>query len=160
MLSENTIDSSNCEQPTHSQSSIDKLTMEFMMNRTHYKKYLSMKEPVKFQENEIYIQKIKKYKMKIINIMSELVDDSTKLNVPEKYTRDINDTFQDFLKTCVKHFEIQELENNTDPNQEDMMFESCNEVSTEQVDDVNESSLWGKSVIKKHYTMDRFVSKK
>ena len=93
---------SNTNVSSSSQSSIDKLTMELMMNRSHYKKYLLKQDPNKYQEKQEYIQKIKKYKLKILTMINELLDDSVKLDITEKYTRDINDTFNEYLKTCVK----------------------------------------------------------
>lgn len=137
--------------PISKQPSIDQITMELMMNRSHYKKYLAKQDPNKYQENQEYINKIKKYKLKITNIMLELLDDSVKSNVSEKYTRDINDTFNVFLKTCVKHFEIYELQSNFDT---DTLFDQLDNI------DSNNDNLSNPSVfVKPHYTMDMFANK-
>jgi hypothetical protein len=136
------------EQPSK-QPAIDKITMELMMNRSHYKKYLLKQDPNKYQEKQEYIQKIKRYKLKILSIMNELLDDSVKLDISEKYTRDINDSFNEYLKTCVKHFEICELENHSADT--DTLFpldQSSDQVLGSQT-----------NVVKTHFTMDRFVNK-
>ena len=152
------------------QSAIDKLTMEFMMNRTHYKRYLSKQDPLKFQENQEYIQKIKKYKVKIFNLMTELLDDSINPS-SEKYTRDINDSFNEYLKTCVKYFEMQEFEQSTTQENtlfgesaestEDTLFGESASMNSASMNSASmNSSIWGKSIKKqKNYTMDNFVSK-
>ena len=130
---------------TSKQSSIDRITMELMMNRSHYKKYLAKQDPHKYQENQEYIAKIKKYRLKITTLMSELFDDSVKSNISEKYTRDINDTFNEFLKTCVKHYEICELETGQTP---DMLFD-------QNTDSSKNPSIF----VNPHYTMDMYVNK-
>ena len=135
-------------QPPSQQPSIDKITMELMMNRSHYKKYLLKQDPAKYQEKQEYIQKIKKYKLKILTMINELLDDSVKLDIPEKYTRDINDSFNEYLKTCVKHFEICELEARPSGDT-DTLFPLV------EPDGVSNPSI----LVKTHYTMDMFVNK-
>ena len=135
-------------QPPSQQPSIDKITMELMMNRSHYKKYLLKQDPNKYQEKQEYIQKIKKYKLKILTMINELLDDSVKLDIPEKYTRDINDSFNEYLKTCVKHFEICELESRSSGDT-DTLFPLV------EPDGVSNPSI----LVKNHYTMDMFVNK-
>ena len=127
------------------QSSIDKLTMEFMMNRVHYKRYLSKQDPQKFQENQEYIQKIKKYKTKIMNMMNALLENSIN-STSEKYTRDINDTFNEYLKTSITHFELQELENS-------------NESFQEQSQDTLFESIESPKLNNSFYTMDKYVKR-
>ena len=133
---------------TSKQSSIDRITMELMMNRSHYKKYLAKQDPHKYQETQEYIAKIKKYRLKITTLMSELFDDSVKSNVSEKYTRDINDTFNEFLKTCVKHYEICELETG---QPQDMLFDQ----NTDSSENLANPSIF----VNPHYTMDMYVNK-
>ena len=144
-LNEIIVDENKEIQPTAIQSSIDKITMELMMNRTHYKKYLLKQDPIKYKENQEYILKIQKYENKFANLMAELLQDSIKTNVSEKYTRDINDTFNEFLKTCIQHFEICELEQGV--NDSDILFDQDSMNSTKK----------STSTINPHHTMDMFV---
>ena len=60
----------------------------------------------------------------------------------------INDTFNEFLKTCVKHFEICELENGQTP---DMLFD--------QNMDSSENLANPSIFVNPHYTMDMYVNK-
>ena len=155
---------------------IDKITLELMMNKTHYQKYLSKQNPAKYKEAQEYIQKVRKYKSQIDQLTENLLNDSCKSNAPAKYTLDINNSFSEYLRTCVKHFEIQELEYQAelshDPN---IMFENVIEpTASASYDNVNDSddddevdtpsSVWGKPVIKKkdmsYYTMDMYAKKR
>ena len=54
---------------------IDKLTLELMMNRTQYKKYLAKNEPSKFQEKEEAFQRICDNRAEIVEIFTRLLDD-------------------------------------------------------------------------------------
>lgn len=161
-----------------SQSSIDKLTMELMMNKSHYKKYLINRDPQKYQEVQEHMCKVRKYSQQIESLFAELLTDSMKSNVPEKHTRAINDSFQEYIKTCIQHFEIKDLEQGTsaggaggESRDNDMMFEPSTLVNSTSV---LTSSSWGNPVIKKeqvkeqlkdtvkpnYYTMDMYMNKK
>jgi hypothetical protein len=150
-------------------SDIDLLTMELMMNKTHYNKYLAKKDPERYKRVQEEIRKIQKYKSAIIDLTTELLDDSTKKNASEKYTIDINDTFEKYLKTCVQYFEMRELESvptkAEDAEDPDILFASMDESQLES-DDTSESvptTFWGKNIKKKnhsnvsYYTMDRYA---
>ena len=141
--------------------SIDKLTMELMMNKAHYKKYLAKTNPEKFIETQEHINKIVKYKHRISNLMNELLEDSCKSNISAKYTNDINDSFDQFMRTCMKYFELKELEQNSggggkkDEEDDEILF---GEMSDEPVAET--TSIWGKAIKKTHnpkYTMDMYV---
>ena len=155
-----------------SQSSIDKLTMELMMNKSHYKKYLINRDPQKYQEVQEHMCKVRKYSDQIESLFAELLTDSMKSNVAEKHTRAINDSFQEYIKTCIQHFEIKDLEQGTsagggESSASDMMFEPSTLVNSTSV---LTSSSWGNPVIKKeqskdsvkptYYTMDMYMNKK
>jgi hypothetical protein len=164
------------------QSSIDKLTMELMMNKSHYKKYLLKQDPKKYQEIQEHIDKIHKYNGQIEELFSELLVNSMKSNMPEKYTRSINDAFQEFIKTCIQHFEICQLEQGPDNADNDTLFSSITQsnitqpisslskpmpslsTSCSSIDE-NTSSNWGKPIAKSsnkpsYYTMDMYMNKK
>lgn len=163
---------SNTNVSSSSQSSIDKLTMELMMNKSHYKKYLINRDPQKYQEVQEHMCKVRKYSDQIESLFAELLTDSMKSHVAEKHTRAINDSFQEYIKTCIQHFEIKDLEQCTsagggagggagESSAGDMMFEPSTLVN---------SSSWGNPVIKKeqskdsvkptYYTMDMYMNKK
>jgi hypothetical protein len=75
------------------------------VNKNHYSKILHKINPTKFRERETYIDKIKLHKSTILSIFENL------LNSPqETITRDLNDSFDIFIKTCIKHLEIRDLD--------------------------------------------------
>ena len=96
----------------------DKMTLEFLMNRTQYKKYVSKIDPVKHRENEAHIQKIRKYRHRITELTCEL------LETPEKMvTLDVNDSFDGYVRTLIRYFEMKDMEK----HDMDVMFDNIDE---------------------------------
>jgi hypothetical protein len=156
-----------------SQSSIDKLTMELMMNKSHYKKYLLNRDPQKYQEVQEHTNKIRKYSNQLESLFAELLTDSMKSNVPEKHTRAVNDSFQEYIKTCIQHFEIKDLEqgSTTEALDTDVMFDPSTINHT--ISNTVTTSSWGAPITRdrstihdkstnktSHYTMDMYMNKK
>jgi hypothetical protein len=97
---------------------IDKMTLEFLMNRNQYKKYVSKIDPVKHKENEAHIQKIRKYRNRITDLTYEL------LETPEKMvTLDVNDSFDGYVRTLIRYFEMKDMEK----RDMDVMFDIIDE---------------------------------
>lgn len=132
-----------------SQPSIDQLTMELMMNKTHYHKYLSKQNPQKYQEAKETANKVGRYYPKIMEITETLLADFISQNSNEKYTREVNDVFQDYIKTCVKYLEMRDLEREDDETLFGKM-DSHESVDTNRREAVarNNVSLWGKTIRK------------
>ena len=63
-------------------------------------------------------------------------------------------TFNEYLKTCVKHFEMQELESSPNGHDSDMLFEQIIQDSVNSPI-VNSSTIF----VNPHYTMDMYVDK-
>ena len=84
---------------------IDKLTLELLINKTHYHKYLSKSDPKKYDEYKEYKAKLRKYAIDIIDITSQLIEDPKKM-----YSNDIEDSFNSYVKSIIKYFEINILE--------------------------------------------------
>jgi len=57
---------------------IDKLTLELLINKNQYKKYLSKTDPEKFKTNQEHLEKINKYRGKIMTMFSQLLDNPDK----------------------------------------------------------------------------------
>ena len=81
-------------------SSLDKLTLELLINKTQYKKYIQQTDPKKHSEMQLYLGKIKKYQNKIEHIFLSLLE-----NPEIQITTDINTDFTHFVKTCIQYFE-------------------------------------------------------
>ena len=141
------------------QPSIDKITMELMMNRSHYKKYLLKQDPQKFQEVQEYTDKIHKYSDHIESLFTELLIDSMKINVTEKHTHALNDSFREFVKSCIQHFELKELERTDDPTSSSASIDDT-DVLFDTINDTPSSTSWGKPIKKStYYTMDMYMNK-
>lgn len=147
---------------------IDKLTLELLINKTHYHKYLSKSDPKKYDEYKEYKAKLRKYAVDIIDITSQLIEDPKKM-----YSNDIEESFHSYVKSIIKYFEIKEIQDaNTQSeynNEDDVIFTKFDndrnhaDKSDENADHMK--SYWGKEkVIKKpssyvHYDMNIFRKK-
>ena len=127
--------------------SIDKITLELLTNKQQYNKYLSKEDPQKYKEHQIYLEKIKKYRSKILNLSKQF------LETPEmSFNLEMNEMFSLFAKTAIRYIELRELENENQYNagrekncvdgedDENMMFgkmdeQSTNEYTGEEEDD-------------------------
>jgi hypothetical protein len=144
--------------PEFSQDSIsdfDKLTLQMFSNKTHYKKYLAKTDPVKYSAQQEFIDKIAKNREKIKAMFSVLLES------PEKQiTTDINESFDQFVKSCLNHFYIEKLSKMHDQDKDDYDTPSDDDDNT-TTDTAPSTSYWGASVIKKPaaYTLDGFVRK-
>jgi hypothetical protein len=101
-------------------SSIDKLTLELLINKSQYKKYVEKTDPYKHSETQIYLGKIIKYQNKIEHLFLSLLE-----NPEMQITTDINNDFSNFVKTCIQYFELKSSDNSY--NQEDdneIMFDA------------------------------------
>jgi hypothetical protein len=172
------------------ENSIDKLTLELLINKQHYSKYLSKTDPKKHDEYKEYKSKLRKYSVDIVDITSQLID-----NPKTMFSAEIEETFDAYVKSIFKYFEIKELEksneynydNNNNKNEdEDVLFGNCDnnllqnagqrqesaqETENEEHREEQEGSpmmksFWGKEkVIKKsstipHYDMNMFHKKR
>jgi hypothetical protein len=138
---------------------IDKITLELLMNKCHYQKYLSKSDPNKYNELQDHYAKISKYKGRIRDMTNNLLDD------PElQISSEVNEVFDGYVRTLIKHFEFKDLENSS--NDEDTLFgyEAMREQDAPSENankKENMSSFWGKEkVMKKNATLDYFASSK
>lgn len=113
---------------------IDKLTLELMMNKSQYKKYLAKREPTKFKEQEEYEQQISDHRTGILEIFTNLLD-----NPNVQYTHNIENHFECFVKEAIEYIDTQSyIKRETD---------SC-ELFPEKSVPVITTSLWGKNIRK------------
>jgi len=168
------------------ENSIDKLTLELLINKQHYSKYLSKTDPKKHDEYKEYKSKLRKYSVDIIDITSQLIENPKKM-----FSSEIEETFDAYIKSIFKHFELKELEKSNEYNHngykneddDDVLFGNCdnnllqgrenaqednpeNEADTEEQDSSPMmKSFWGKEkVIKQsssipYYDMNMFHKK-
>jgi len=121
---------------------IDKVTLEFLMNKNQYKKYISKTDLSKHIQNETFLKKIYNYKNKILELTNKLLDD------PElQITLDVNECFDIYVKSLIRYFEMKEMENSDN----DTLFEKMDEdnvirepeMEYESIPEPSKKSYWG-----------------
>uniref|UniRef100_A0A6C0B702 Uncharacterized protein n=1 Tax=viral metagenome TaxID=1070528 RepID=A0A6C0B702_9ZZZZ len=127
---------------------LDKLTMELFLNKSHYAKYLKNTDTKRHDEYKAFINKLKKYAVDIVDITSSLIE-----NPKQAPTLDIEESFDVFVKSIIRHIEMKVIENPHDQDEEeDTLFGQMDQY-------VNESkpgkSFWsGEQVVKKSLNSD------
>jgi hypothetical protein len=132
-------------------SSIDKITLELLINKTQYNKYIQKTDPYKHNETQLYLDQMKKHKNNIEHMFLSLLE-----NPEMQITTDINNDFTHFVKTCIQYFELKS--SGTLYNQEedtDIMFDTVemeksprqNTMPTISHDNIL-YSMWGKKIKK------------
>uniref|UniRef100_A0A6C0F423 Uncharacterized protein n=1 Tax=viral metagenome TaxID=1070528 RepID=A0A6C0F423_9ZZZZ len=125
---------------------VDKITLELLMNKQQYNKYLAIKDPSKYDEVQQYLIKIKKYKDIILEITEEYVVNSNKQN-----TNELDEAFQQYSKSCIRFIEMKNLETDIGSGRDDdVLFEPMHK-KDDHDDDVlfkPMHSFWGKGAKK------------
>ena len=101
------------------QSFVDRITLETLMNRTNYGKYLSKIDPKRHAEHQEFLSKLQKYKTQILE------KTETMMNKPKTmYTNEVHETFTTYMKTMIRFLEVEEKNRGTNSDQEDddMLF--------------------------------------
>jgi hypothetical protein len=176
-MEENTDNQDNLTQPiensienvnNNTNEYIDKLTLELLLNKNHYSKYLHKTDPKRHDEFKTYKSNLRKYSIDIVDITSQLIENPNKM-----YNNDISDTFKSFVTAIFKYIEMKDIENtneynnnNDDNNEDDVMFGNCDNENETEVENQPMKSFWSKEkVVKKHtklthYDMNMFQKPK
>ena len=132
---------------------IDKLTLELLMNKSHYKRYIANADPTKHAEMVKHNALITKYKYKIMNITNDMLSDPSK-----QITTSVNEAFNGYVKTLIQYFQMKEFENksNEHSDEDDVLFgnmaeDDCATAESEPSDVVEPvmKSFWGGSRVVK-----------
>jgi len=126
---------------TSQHSMIEQLTLELLMNKSHYHKYMANADPENHEKHVQFRSQISKYKHKIISITNELISSQTK-----QITTDVNDAFIDYVKTLINYFQMKDIENTeniSSSNEEDTMFGGMDTDNNTGNDNNDNGSLWG-----------------
>jgi len=152
--------------PIQIESSIDKMTLQFLTNKKTYNKYLSTQDPNYSRDIKKFENKISKYENDIISILTSYLE-----NVNKQITTDLDEGADHFIKSCIKYIEMKELEEKTNGgcyetnmnDEDDILFPEENESSnyadgTRDESNTKNNSYWGKSIRKMdHYNMNMNV---
>jgi hypothetical protein len=84
---------------------IDKLTLELLINKNQYRKFLAKTDPTKSKEYEDYLDQLNQYKDHILNITHDLLEKPTM-----QISTEINEVFETYVKTVIRYLQIKEME--------------------------------------------------
>ena len=137
------------ENPTDKMSIVDKLTFELLLNKNQYNRFLSVTNPRKYEEEQIFYKKIQKYKIGIHNILNDFLEDPKK-----QINNEVNESFQDFARTCLKYLENEDFESQSTKYQyseedTDVLFDEKNmdnELSADSLDKISKT-FWTTSKV-------------
>ena len=134
------------------ENNIDKMTIELLMNKTQFNKYLLKTDPKRAVEQTEFIENIKKHKRQILYLTNQLIENPT-----NPVTTEVNDAFELYVKTLIRHFKTKEIERANEYNRdesatEDVMFENMDEEPVLESVTEEMRSFWGKDRVKKKPT--------
>jgi hypothetical protein len=149
-----TQETADIENPTTTTNNayINQISMEYMMNKTHYKSYLEKTNPHKLKEIQNLKEKTTLYEIQLNEVFQHLIENTIvkKHHKKYQYNRDIQKSFELFLTNSIKHIEKCENEkcdrkinNDLMEDEDEDEDEEYNEPSTSL-----SSSFWGKNVKK------------
>jgi len=134
-------------------TTIDQLTLELLMNKRQYRKYIEQNDSSEFDKKKEEWERYTKYKPQITKLIHELLNDySIAGNSEHLGNVDIQNTFHDLLQHCVYLFETRDYSNSPD---EDTMFPPENAKQSTTAFSApfanhytNGNSFWGKNISK------------
>ena len=84
---------------------LDKLTLELLMNKTNYKKYIEKTDPKKFDERQTFLARVRKYRARILALTEDYLE-----NPDIQITLDMNQAFDDYVKSAIRHIEDEDIQ--------------------------------------------------
>jgi len=140
---------------------VDKLTLELLMNKNHYQRYISQTNPKRYAEIQEYYDNIELYRGQIDSLTEEL------LNEPQKQiTIGVNEAFENYMKTLIKYFQMKKLEGgsggkkNSGYDNDDVLFGNMSNTDGDTDIRTPSKSFWSKERVVKqsdpYYSMKMF----
>ena len=98
---------------------LDRLTLELLMNKTTYKKYIEKTDSKRFEEHQQFVASVRKWKERIQSLTRDYLEN------PEKQTTlDMNQSFFDYVKSSIRYLEDQDIQSK--PFEDGLLFDSIN----------------------------------
>ena len=123
----------NCMPPS-SNTFVDQITMELLLNKTNYQKYLSKSEPQKYAEYQEFLENCKKFRQPISNMTISLLNNQKR----SIYNQEVIDAFDTYAKTLIRYLEIKEMTDNIQEMNsnldEDVLFPAMMDYAEEEDD--------------------------
>lgn len=111
-MEEEAIATAPCEAPCEAPSAatsraadLDKLTLELLMNKTNYKKYIEKTDPKKFIERQEFWARVRKYRRRILALTEEYLE-----NPDTGVSLDMNQVFDDYVKSAIRYLEDMDIQ--------------------------------------------------
>ena len=124
-------------------SVLDDFTMQCLMNKSQYNKYLEKSNPIKYKKMSDFQNKKIYYKNGIIEIVKDYLT-----NMRFSVSNELDESFESFVKSCIKHFEMKEFEQNIE-HKSKYSFDDNDDVIFEKINNtVSNNSFWGPTVKK------------
>jgi hypothetical protein len=109
---------------------VDKLTLELLLNKTHYQKYLAKTDPQLYAEQQEFLGSCSRFRRQIVDMTARLLDDPK----CSQYNSEVCDAFNKYAQTLIRYLEIKEMSDNAQKlfdsdsaEEDDMLFhESMN----------------------------------
>jgi hypothetical protein len=150
---------------------VDKVTLELLMNKNTYSRYIEKTDPNKYKEEQQFREKIQKYKSKMISLTIKHLDDPY-----FQVNNELSSMISEYARTFIKYFEMNDLEiscfyNNEKQDQEDTLFGNMDSTHSddETIDDNDYSSVVADdgsitttdkaNKLLYKYTMDKYVKR-
>lgn len=161
-------DPSNNEIPRNEY--VDQITMELLMSKPKYNKYLEDKDPKKYEKKVTFKNNVRKYRIILQDIINEEFDNV--LSETNSRSDEIKEAFEIFLKSGIKYIKTKELQTENPFNRssayedEEVIFDNCDDIeqkikdnmikdlrvyeesSEDECTDKKSSSLWGEGALK------------
>jgi hypothetical protein len=96
---------------------IDQITLELLLNKSAYQKYLSKTDPEKHNEYQEFVKKIRRFKTNILEMTENMIDSQK-----HQYTNEVSDAFDNYVRALVKHIEIEMSNRPNENDDEDVLF--------------------------------------
>lgn len=95
----------NSNVPNSSNAFVDKITLELLLNKTNYQKYLSKSEPQKFAEYQEFLDNCEKHKRQMVNITCGLINNPAN----NKCSTEVANAFETYAKVLIRYLELKEM---------------------------------------------------
>jgi hypothetical protein len=84
---------------------VDKITLELLMNKNTYSRYIERTDPTKHKEEQLFRKKIKKYKSRMLSLTMKHLDEPN-----FQVNNELSTMISEYTKTFIKYFEMNDLE--------------------------------------------------
>jgi hypothetical protein len=91
---------------------MNRMTMELLLNKTHYAKYLAKTDKQKHAEFQQFVDSLRKFRDPLVDITQRLIREPKST----MFSQDMIDAFQSYAQTVIRFLEIQE---DNPPEEED-----------------------------------------